>query len=145
MDINSFRVPSYKCYDCPERESCERYECNCCGTCEGELYFFGEELDFSLCSTCLIAVQAKIQSGLEKHSQYSKTNKVNEKITINRKTITEAERKEVFDRDNWRCVLCGDTEYLQVDHKMPFSKGGTTEMSNLQTLCRTCNCKKGNR
>lgn len=35
-------------------------------------------------------------------------------------------------------------EELQVDHILPWSKGGRTELSNAQLLCRTCNAKKGN-
>lgn len=30
------------------------------------------------------------------------------------------------------------------DHIQPRSKGGKDTMSNLQTMCTTCNCKKGN-
>ena len=144
MDISNFREPPYKCYNCQELEEgyCTRYECNCCGTCEGELYFFGDELDFSLCSACLILIQAQIQKGLEKNEQYPTLNKIPEQLTILRKSISEDERQKVFDRDNWQCTICGSTEYLQVDHKFPFARGGTTQFDNLQTLCRNCNSKK---
>jgi len=148
MDINSFRgYQKYECYNCKEIKDgyCERYECNCCGTCEGDLYFFGDELDFSLCSKCLILIQAQIQKGLIKSKQSLNITTISEKLIVLRKTMTEDERQKVFDRDNWQCVLCGSIEHLQVDHKFPFSKGGTTEMSNLQTLCKKCNTKKSNR
>ena len=55
-------------------------------------------------------------------------------------------RKEVFKRDNYRCVECGaskdDGATLHVDHKIPVSKGGTDELDNLQTLCSECNLNK---
>ena len=55
-------------------------------------------------------------------------------------------RKEVFKRDNYRCVECGaskdDGAVLHVDHKVPVSKGGTDELENLQTLCSDCNLNK---
>lgn len=51
-------------------------------------------------------------------------------------------REKVFARDKYRCVVCGSTENLTIDHRIPYSKGGTTEMSNLQTLCESCNQKK---
>jgi hypothetical protein len=56
--------------------------------------------------------------------------------------IPETLRNSVYDRDGRKCVKCGATEDLCLDHKHPFSKGGKTEESNLQTMCRTCNSKK---
>ena len=53
-------------------------------------------------------------------------------------------------RDGFRCRACGRSPAteagvkLQVDHVMPWSKGGKTGMGNLQTLCRECNCGKSN-
>lgn len=45
---------------------------------------------------------------------------------------------------DWRCVYCGHllTE-RHLDHIIPFAKGGTNEMANLQWLCPTCNMRKG--
>ncbi len=34
---------------------------------------------------------------------------------------------------------------MEFDHIVPLSKGGRTELSNLQILCRKCNRSKGNR
>lgn len=50
---------------------------------------------------------------------------------------------EVFARDDYRCVTCGTREDLTVDHIHPVSKGGTNDMENLRTLCRSCNSRKG--
>lgn len=58
-------------------------------------------------------------------------------------------RLEVLKRDQYRCVLCGASPAkdgsvsLHVDHIKPYSKGGTNETSNLQTLCEKCNWGKG--
>ncbi len=52
-------------------------------------------------------------------------------------------RWEVWERDNFTCRMCGVRRHLRVDHIIPESKGGPTELDNLQTLCRTCNSKKG--
>lgn len=49
----------------------------------------------------------------------------------------------VLARDGLKCVHCGATEHLHVDHIEPWSMGGKTELENLQTLCLSCNVKKG--
>ena len=71
--------------------------------------------------------------------------KTNEKIFVKRRNIKESTRNRIFKRDNYTCGLCGSTENLQIDHKIPFSMGGKTCFDNLQTLCLSCNTKKGNR
>lgn len=46
------------------------------------------------------------------------------------------------------CNMCGkklDFNDFAVDHVFPWSKGGKTEPSNLQVLCKACNQKKGAR
>ena len=50
----------------------------------------------------------------------------------------------VYKRDGGRCVYCGSTENLQLDHIIPFSKGGATTLENLQLLCQKCNLGKSN-
>lgn len=57
--------------------------------------------------------------------------------------ITQGLRTSVFERDGYRCKKCGTHKGLQVDHIHPESKGGTLDMENLQTLCGSCNNKKG--
>jgi len=52
-------------------------------------------------------------------------------------------RWEVWERDNFTCQHCGARAYLSVDHIHPESKGGDLTMDNLQTLCRSCNSRKG--
>lgn len=51
----------------------------------------------------------------------------------------------VYRRDQGRCVYCGSTENLQLDHIIPFSKGGATSLENLQLLCQKCNLEKSNK
>jgi len=57
-------------------------------------------------------------------------------------------RVSVFHRDACKCVFCGRSAkkvQLEVDHIVPFSKGGSNDLSNLQTLCIDCNRGKGAR
>ena len=51
-------------------------------------------------------------------------------------------RKEVYSRDNYECVYCGSPDNLSLDHKTPESRGGTHDVSNLQTACMKCNGEK---
>lgn len=66
------------------------------------------------------------------------------------RTINLRLRFLVLQRDNFKCCICGRTPAkdssieLQVDHIVPWSKGGETLMDNLQTLCSQCNLGKSN-
>lgn len=42
------------------------------------------------------------------------------------------------------CVICQSRDNLEVDHVIPFSKGGKLEPGNAIILCKTCNLKKYN-
>lgn len=52
-------------------------------------------------------------------------------------------RWEVFETDDYACRKCGSRRALTIDHITPVSRGGNNERSNLQTLCRPCNSRKG--
>jgi HNH endonuclease len=57
-------------------------------------------------------------------------------------------RWRIFDRDGYRCLDCGATGAeadLTIDHIRAVSLGGTNAETNLQTLCRSCNSRKGAR
>lgn len=62
--------------------------------------------------------------------------------------FTPEQKKQIFERDNYRCVQCGrrqDEGYeLHVDHRVPKDKGGKATVDNGQTLCSICNFRKKN-
>lgn len=66
-----------------------------------------------------------------------------------RALMTSKLRRHIKERDNYTCCICGNSIYaepnllLEIDHIIPVSKGGTTQESNLQTLCWKCNRNKG--
>lgn len=57
-------------------------------------------------------------------------------------------RFKVMQRDNFKCCMCGASPAkdpsveLQIDHIIPWAKGGETTIDNLQTLCSKCNLGK---
>jgi len=53
--------------------------------------------------------------------------------------VPDSIRATVLVRDGGRCRRCRRSINLEMDHIVPVSKGGKTEESNLQTLCRRCN------
>lgn len=54
-------------------------------------------------------------------------------------------RENIYKRDNYRCVYCGDNRRINftLDHVIPKSKGGTDTWDNLVTACKSCNSEKG--
>lgn len=58
--------------------------------------------------------------------------------------IPDEVRETVFARDNYTCVRCGSKslEDLTLDHIFPYSMGGTHVVTNLRTLCKSCNSSR---
>jgi len=72
-----------------------------------------------------------------------------------RKNISQKLRLQILERDLFTCHICGkspalypelqiDVVRLEIDHFQPYSKNGSDEIDNLQTLCISCNRGKGN-
>ena len=61
--------------------------------------------------------------------------------------IAPSRRFEILKRDGFKCQLCGisreDGAQLEVDHRIPVTKGGSNDDHNLWTLCFDCNRGKG--
>lgn len=60
-------------------------------------------------------------------------------------SIPKAVRQYVFERDGHHCQMCYSAKSLTIDHIVPLALGGTNDISNLRTLCHSCNARKGNR
>lgn len=68
-----------------------------------------------------------------------------------RALMTARLREEIKERDNYTCQQCDLSTadepnlLLEIDHKIPLSRGGLTAVMNLQTLCWRCNRSKGSK
>lgn len=63
-----------------------------------------------------------------------------------RLAITNKQRQRIYLRDDYRCRHCGLTENLTLDHIQPLAGIGPKPWvrdDELQTLCRSCNARKG--
>jgi 5-methylcytosine-specific restriction endonuclease McrA len=56
---------------------------------------------------------------------------------------TPEQWQEVVARYGGVCLCCGADEDLTVDHVRPVILGGSSDISNLQPLCKSCNSRKG--
>ncbi len=71
-----------------------------------------------------------------------------EKRIGQRIVIPAVVREYILERDGFRCRSCGKAPpevELQIDHIIPIAQGGSNDISNLQTLCKTCNRRKRDR
>jgi len=96
-----------------------------------------------------------VRSACEKLKLF-REGKINQDALLNneenmrmRKAFSYKTRYEILTRDKYICVKCGksasDGIRLEIDHKIPFSNGGSDDWDNLQTLCNICNSGKSNR
>ena len=110
--------------------------CDMCEKDDGRPTLYWKERDFDLCYECL-------ENLYKYHNFISDSDKKDHGIEVIRKKISEKIRNRIFKRDDYKCKICGSKDNLIIDHIIPFSKGGITEIDNLQTLCKNCNSKKG--
>ena len=62
----------------------------------------------------------------------------------NTRYIPQNIKTAVWQKCQGKCVQCSSVSYLEFDHIIPFSKGGSNSENNLQILCRKCNLEKSN-
>lgn len=63
-----------------------------------------------------------------------------------RQPVSKKMRFDVFKRDNFACIYCGQHPpkvVLEADHVVPVFEGGKNRMDNLVTACFDCNRGKG--
>lgn len=108
--------------------------------------------DLFIYQTTVLKAYFKLIKPLQYQQQIVKEKAKPKRKYRKRTNIPRGIRNEVFKRDNYTCCQCGAKKgdkkldgtkvKLHIDHVKPISKGGTDEMSNLQTLCDDCNLNK---
>lgn len=99
----------------------------------------------------ILAEPSEIQSKNEKVEENKYGINLEPQKTRCTRTISLSIRVKVLARDKFKCVFCGKSPainvgtLLHIDHVVPFSKGGTNTIDNLQTLCEECNLGKSNK
>jgi len=119
------------------------YKCDCCGreqdsgSWPGHIHW--KKQNFTICRQCLKELAKENIPELREEWEWEEKNNNN----YRKKHIQSDLRWQVWGRDNFTCQECGSRKCLTIDHIFPESKGGKTELNNLQTLCKKCNNKKG--
>ena len=99
---------------------------------ELQLFYSNENLQFEEENVTRLSFE------VESVSNYSTQN-------TSRELIAESVKHEVWRRDQGKCVICGSQKNLEFDHIIPFSKGGSNTVRNIQLLCESCNRSKSDK
>ena len=128
-------------------------QCHLCETVDDHTFYFQTKYDQIICFECMathatwylehVSEQFVKQQHQANH-QRSITNQENAN-TYKKKKISISLRMEVYERDNFKCVTCGTQQNLSLDHIKPEVLGGESTIENLQTMCKSCNSRKGAR
>lgn len=88
------------------------------------------------------------------HRNLKRRRRQKERAILRSARVETVDAIRVFERDNWRCQLCGRKlrqahrgtvrdDAPELDHIIPLSKGGEHSCRNTQCSCRKCNQDKG--
>jgi hypothetical protein len=157
----SFSVARCICADCGNKFTAGTVAAKACDMCKQARQDSRRGVDRSkrVCLQC--GVEFTPQYGRAHASYCSNACCYTRNYTLRRNLITDPANDNidpfvVFDRDDWRCQLCGvstprklrgtyEPSAPELDHIIPVSKGGMHTYLNTQCACRRCNIKKGNK
>jgi hypothetical protein len=98
-----------------------------------------EDRDFLMKSSSSMLIQKIIYHTDNEVIFKNKTNIPNPRY------IPKHVKREVWRRDQGKCIECGSKEKLEYDHIIPVSKGGSNTARNVQLLCENCNRTKSSK
>lgn len=99
--------------------------------------------------------EKRIKTWVERYGRVTKEERNAQKLVNahNRRALmlgnggshTQAEWEEIKKKYNYMCLCCKRIEpeiSLTRDHIIPIKRGGTNDITNIQPLCLSCNCRK---
>ena len=127
-------------------------QCYLCAVVDNNSFYFKSEYEQTICFKCM-AVHSEwyvkhvsdhfVQQQHEANYQRSMNNRNTNRYT--KKKISQTLRMKVYERDGFKCVTCSAQTNLSLDHIKPEVLGGEATLENLQTMCKSCNSRKGAR
>ena len=132
-------------------------KCNKCGETK-ELTEFHKDKSKkhgrdSKCKVCTKQYyQAKREHILERHRQHYRENREaynarkQKRLALKRDAAGNATAADIqarFDYHGNRCYYCGCDGKMQIEHRIPLSRGGTHYPANIVPACEHCNKSKG--
>ena len=109
---------------------------------QDEFYWENEGLDALEVKALLLGKKGKKQERINRAINSLNSTDRKTKPKNNRNHIPDRVKREVWRRDQGRCVKCGSQKRLEYDHIIPVSKGGSNTERNIQLLCENCNRSK---
>ncbi|MBA7608897.1 hypothetical protein ES703_16081 [subsurface metagenome] len=97
-----------------------------------------------LCDDCIVKRRKKEKEKRKKQKKRLWRRKTS-KGKISKGGFFNRIRKEILERDNFRCLWCGDKEHLGLGSLIPISRGGKLTFNNYVTTCQHCRPSKGNK
>lgn len=101
------------------------------------------------------AVRAWTAKNLDRAREIYRDKQARRRAALAGRPADSVKARDVFERDGWRCYICGvavseDVSLsaptrAEMDHVVPVARGGAHVMENLRCCCRRCNRVKGAR
>jgi 5-methylcytosine-specific restriction endonuclease McrA len=110
------------------------------------------------CSDCQRKADnlSAIESKKKNHIKYAAIKKIathrrRVKARQNEGVVKQKDVLALADQQNHRCYYCGASffingtleYYFEIEHKIPISRGGSNDITNVALACRECNARKG--
>jgi len=143
----------------------EERRCTGCGEVKPAAEFYSHSRDglYARCKTCCRefyqehrdVITARVLRWQREHpEQYAAKQARGRQRWENTRRTRKTEAGGSYTQSEWdvlcevhghKCARCGEDKPLTVDHVVPISLGGTSDITNLQPLCQSCNSSKANR